>query len=67
VKLAGIELELVLSSKHERIVRNDNTVAFQAMVLAVAADQVSNSFSALCGDRTSSPTTRSASDIKAGC
>ena|ERR1700736_6738385 len=33
VKLAGIELELLLSSKHERIVRNDNTVAFQAMVL----------------------------------
>ncbi len=33
VKLAGIELELLLSSKHERIVRNDNTVAFQGMVL----------------------------------
>jgi len=33
VKLGAIELELVLSSKHERIVRNDNTVAFQGMVL----------------------------------
>jgi transposase InsO family protein len=33
VKLGGIELELVLSSKHERIVRNDNTVAFQGIVL----------------------------------
>src|SRR5690348_8633019 len=28
VKLAGIELELVLSSRHERVVRNDNTVTF---------------------------------------
>ena len=37
VKLAGIELELVLSSKHERIVRNDNTVAFQGMVLQLPA------------------------------
>ena len=33
VKLGAIELELVLSSKYERIVRNDNTVAFQGMVL----------------------------------
>jgi hypothetical protein len=33
VKLAGIELELLLSSKHERLVRTDNTVAFQALVL----------------------------------
>ena len=33
VKLGNLELELVLSSKHERIVRNDNTVAFQGMVL----------------------------------
>lgn len=33
VKLAGIELELLLSSKHERLVRNDNTVAFQGLVL----------------------------------
>jgi hypothetical protein len=29
VKLAGIELELVLSSRHERVVRNDNTVTFK--------------------------------------
>lgn len=33
MKLAGIELELLLSSKHERVVRNDNTVLFQGMVL----------------------------------
>src|SRR6201993_5212702 len=33
VKLTGIELELVLSSKHERVVRNDNTVTFQNLIL----------------------------------
>jgi transposase len=33
VKLAGIELELVLSSKHERVVRNDNTVTFKNLIL----------------------------------
>jgi len=33
VKLAGVELELVLSSKHERIVRNDNTVTFKHLIL----------------------------------
>jgi hypothetical protein len=33
VKLAGVELELVLSARHERIVRNDNTVVFQNLVL----------------------------------
>ena len=33
VKLAGVELELVLSSKHERIVRNDNTVTFRNLTL----------------------------------
>jgi transposase len=33
VKLTGIELELVLSSKHERIVRNDNTVTFKNLIL----------------------------------
>jgi len=33
VKLAGVELELVLSSKHQRVVRNDNTVAFQNLTL----------------------------------
>jgi transposase len=32
-KLAGIELALVLSSKHERVVRNDNTVTFKNLVL----------------------------------
>ena len=33
VKLTGIELELVLSSKHQRVVRNDNTVTFQNLIL----------------------------------
>src|SRR5215467_6005346 len=33
VKLTGIELELVLSSNHERVVRNDNTVTFQNLIL----------------------------------
>lgn len=33
VKLAGIELELVLSARHDRIVRNDNTVVFQNLSL----------------------------------
>jgi hypothetical protein len=32
-KLAGIELELLLSSRHERVVRNDNTVVFHNLVL----------------------------------
>jgi transposase len=33
VKLAAIELELLLSSKHERLVRNDNTVTFHGLIL----------------------------------
>jgi transposase len=33
VKLAGIELELVLSSQHERVVRNDNTITFKNLIL----------------------------------
>lgn len=33
VKLAGIELELVLSSRYERVVRNDNTVTFKNLIL----------------------------------
>jgi transposase len=33
VRLAGIELELVLSSRHERVVRNDNTVTFHNLIL----------------------------------
>ena len=33
VKLPGLELELVLSSKHERVVRNDNTVTFKNLIL----------------------------------
>lgn len=33
VPLAGIDLELVLSSQHERVVRNDSTVTFNKLVL----------------------------------
>src|SRR6516162_5906105 len=33
VKLLGIELELVLSSKHDRVVRNDNTITFKNLLL----------------------------------
>lgn len=44
VKLAGIELELLLSSKHERVVRNDNTVAFQGMVLQLPATRYRTHF-----------------------
>jgi hypothetical protein len=33
VRLAGIGLDLVLSTKHERVVRNDNTVTFNRLVL----------------------------------
>ncbi|MGH9486103.1 MAG: hypothetical protein ACRD04_00735, partial [Terriglobales bacterium] len=32
-KLGGIELALVLSSRHERVVRNDNTVVFKNLIL----------------------------------
>src|ERR1700737_1345770 len=37
VKLTGVELELVLSSKHERVVRNDNTVTFKNLILQLPA------------------------------
>ena len=33
VKLTGVELELVLSSKYQRVVRNDNTVTFKNVIL----------------------------------
>jgi hypothetical protein len=36
-KLPGIELELVLSAQHQRIVRNDNTVVFQNLILQLPA------------------------------
>jgi transposase len=36
-KLHGIELELVLSAKHQRIVRNDNTVVFHNLILQLPA------------------------------
>ena len=31
--LAGINLDLLLSAQHERVVRNDNTVTFQGLIL----------------------------------
>jgi transposase len=37
VKLAGVELELVLSSKYQRIVRNDNTITFKNLILQLPA------------------------------
>jgi hypothetical protein len=36
-KLPGIELDLVLSAKHQRIVRNDNTVVFHNLILQLPA------------------------------
>jgi transposase len=36
-KLPGIELELVLSARHQRIVRNDNTVVFKNLILQLPA------------------------------
>src|SRR5215472_16172163 len=33
VKLPGVELELMLSARHERVVRNDNTVSFNNLIL----------------------------------
>jgi hypothetical protein len=39
IKLAGIELELVLSSKHERVVRNDNTVTFKNLILQLPSSR----------------------------
>jgi transposase len=36
-QLPGIELELVLSAKHQRIVRNDNTVVFHNLILQLPA------------------------------
>jgi hypothetical protein len=31
--LAGIDLDLLLSAQHERVVRNDNTVTFKGLIL----------------------------------
>src|SRR5215831_18353655 len=33
VRLPGVELELMLSARHERVVRNDNTVSFHNLTL----------------------------------
>ena len=33
VPLAGVDLELLLSARHERVVRNDNTVTFNRLIL----------------------------------
>jgi hypothetical protein len=53
VKLAGLELALVLSSKHERIVRNDNTVTLQKPDSPVAIDSPPHSLRALSDNRPS--------------
>jgi hypothetical protein len=50
VKLAGVELELVLSSKHERIVRNDNTITFKKPDSAAAFNPSAHPLRALPGD-----------------
>jgi hypothetical protein len=31
--IGGIDLDLLLSAKHERVVRNDNTVTFKGLIL----------------------------------
>jgi len=36
--LTGIDLELLMSAHHERIVRNDNTVSFQRTILQIPQD-----------------------------
>lgn len=36
--LAGVDLELLLSAQHERIVRNDNTVSFRSAILQIPQD-----------------------------
>jgi hypothetical protein len=49
-KLAGIELELVPSSRHERVVRNDNTVLFRTLILQLPPSRYRTHFRALPGD-----------------
>ncbi len=44
VKLAGIDLELLLSSKHQRVVRNDNTVTFHGLILQLPASRYRTHF-----------------------
>lgn len=39
VKLVGIDVDLLLSARHERVVRNDNTVTFNRTVLQIPADK----------------------------
>ena len=36
--LTGIDLELLMSAHHERIVRNDNTVSFKRTILQIPQD-----------------------------
>jgi hypothetical protein len=67
VKLAGVELELVLSSKHERIVRNDNTITFKNLILQLPATRQRIHFVRCPVTAINSPTARSASAIRAVC
>jgi hypothetical protein len=39
VPLAGIDLELLLSVRHERVVRNDNTLTFNRLILQLPTTQ----------------------------
>lgn len=39
VKLAGIDLEMILSAQHERTVRNDSTVTFRRVTLQLPPDK----------------------------
>jgi transposase len=39
VKLVGIDVDLLLSTRHERVVRNDNTVTFNKTILQIPADK----------------------------
>jgi transposase len=39
VKLAGIDPELVLSSQHERVVRNDNTITFKNLIVQLPSSR----------------------------
>src|SRR5215831_1621421 len=51
VQLGGIELELLLSSQHERVVRNDNTITFKNLILQLPTTPPPHSLRPLSGDR----------------
>jgi hypothetical protein len=53
--LAGIDLDLLLSAKHERVVRNDNTVTFTNLILQLPTTRGTNALRALPGQRSPIP------------